>query len=178
MSFRLLGLTHFFRPNILKTKNPASINRQDMELLMTESHMRLQDIKSSPSLTCQNNNRCMSSIRLNLLTKTTRKKDLSQLEHPNGLYPVWVFWCFLRLSEREKYLVRIMQANVSYVAFLSPVCILGCLFRWLDWEKDLIQWEQEKVFFLPNGYSGVSSGYQNLRNTFHTWCRQISLLDV
>ena len=40
-----------------------------MELLMTESHMYLQDIKSSPSLTGQNNVISMSSIRLNLLTK-------------------------------------------------------------------------------------------------------------
>ena len=37
-------------------KNPAYIYRQDMELLMTESHTHLQDIKSSPSLTSQNNN--------------------------------------------------------------------------------------------------------------------------
>ena len=36
---------------------------------MTESHMYLQDIKSSPSLTGQNNVISMSSIRLNLLTK-------------------------------------------------------------------------------------------------------------
>ena len=31
-------------------QNPASIYGQDMELLMTESHMHLQDIKSSPHL--------------------------------------------------------------------------------------------------------------------------------
>ena len=47
---------------------------------MTESHMHLQDIKSSPSLTGQNNNRSMSSIRLNLLTKTTWK-----LKTPGGI---------------------------------------------------------------------------------------------
>ena len=41
----MLGLT-FFRPNILR-QNLASIYRQDIELLMTESHMNLQDIKSS-----------------------------------------------------------------------------------------------------------------------------------
>ena len=51
-----------------------------MELLMTESHIHLQDIKSSPSLTGQNSNRSMSSIRLNLLTKTTWK-----LKTPGGL---------------------------------------------------------------------------------------------
>ena len=48
---------------------PASIYRQDIELLMTEYHIHLQDIKSSHSLTGQNSNRRMSSIRLNLLTK-------------------------------------------------------------------------------------------------------------
>ena len=42
-----------------------------MELLITEFHMHLQDIKSSPSVTGQNNNICVSSIRLNLLTKKT-----------------------------------------------------------------------------------------------------------
>ena len=31
-------------------QNPASICGQDMEFLMTESHMHLQDIKSSPHL--------------------------------------------------------------------------------------------------------------------------------
>ena len=31
-------------------QNPASICGQDMELLMTESHMHVQDIKSSPHL--------------------------------------------------------------------------------------------------------------------------------
>ena len=31
-------------------QNPASIYGQDMELLMTDSHMHLQDIKSSPNL--------------------------------------------------------------------------------------------------------------------------------
>ena len=31
-------------------QNPASIYGQDMEFLMTESHMHLQDIKSSPHL--------------------------------------------------------------------------------------------------------------------------------
>ena len=36
---------------------------------MTESHMYLKDNKSSPSLTGQNNDISMSSIRLNLLTK-------------------------------------------------------------------------------------------------------------
>ena len=51
-----------------------------MELLMTESHMYLLDIKSSPSLTVQNSIRSMSSIRLNLLTKTTWK-----LKTPGGI---------------------------------------------------------------------------------------------
>ena len=41
-----------------------------MELLMPESHMHLQDIKSSPSLTGQKDTSSMSSIRLNLLTKS------------------------------------------------------------------------------------------------------------
>ena len=61
-------------------KNLSIIYGQDMELLMTESHMYLPDIKSSPSLTGQNNNRKMSSIRLNLLTKTTWK-----LKTPGGI---------------------------------------------------------------------------------------------
>ena len=51
-----------------------------MELLMTESHMYLLDIKSNPSLIGQNNNREMSSIRLNLSTKTTWK-----LKTPGGI---------------------------------------------------------------------------------------------
>ena len=38
-----------------------------------ESHMYLLDTKSSPSLIDQNNKRKMSSIKLNLLTKTTWK---------------------------------------------------------------------------------------------------------
>ena len=69
----MLGLTNFVRPNILKTKKPACSYKQDMELHMTESHMYLQDIKTSPSLTGQNNDIRMCSIRLNLLTKTTWK---------------------------------------------------------------------------------------------------------
>ena len=61
-------------------KISASIYGQDMELLMTESHMHLRDIKSSPYLTGHNNFRSMSSIRLNLLTKTTWK-----LKTPGGI---------------------------------------------------------------------------------------------
>ena len=44
-----------------------------MELLMQEFHMYLLDIKSRPKLNGQHDNREMSSIRLNLLTKTTWK---------------------------------------------------------------------------------------------------------
>ena len=51
-----------------------------MELLMTESHMYLLDIRSSTSVTGQNNHRNMSSIVLNLLTKTTWK-----LKTPGGI---------------------------------------------------------------------------------------------
>ena len=51
-----------------------------MEFLMTESHMYLQDIESSPSLTGHTNHRSTSSIRLNLLTKTTWK-----LKTPGGI---------------------------------------------------------------------------------------------
>ena len=47
--------------------------------------MYLQDIKSSPSLTGQNNNRSMSPFRLNLLTKTTLK-----LKTPGGIIVFWV----------------------------------------------------------------------------------------
>ena len=43
-------------------------------ILMTESHIYLLDIKSSPSLTGQITNRSMSSIRFNLLTKTQKLK--------------------------------------------------------------------------------------------------------
>ena len=39
-----------------------------MELLMQEFHVYLLDIKSSPKLNGQHDNREMSSIRLNLLT--------------------------------------------------------------------------------------------------------------
>ena len=42
---------------------------QDMELLMTESHMYLQYIKSSLSINGQNSKRSMSSIMMNVLTK-------------------------------------------------------------------------------------------------------------
>ena len=45
-----------------------------MELLMTKSHMHLKDIKS---LTDQNSNRNMPSIRLNLL----KKKNLEAQNH-------------------------------------------------------------------------------------------------
>ena len=76
----MLDLTNFVRPNILKTKNPTSIYGQDIDLFMTESHMHLKDIKSSHSLTGHINNINMSSIRLNLLTKTTWK-----LETPEGI---------------------------------------------------------------------------------------------
>ena len=72
-SFRMLGLAIFFRPNILKTKNTASIYGQDMELPKTESHMHIHDIKSSPSFTGHNNNISMSSISLILLTNITWK---------------------------------------------------------------------------------------------------------
>ena len=58
----MFGLTNFVRPNILKTKNPSSIFRQDMELLMTESHMYLLEIKSSPSLEVQNPRRDTSIL--------------------------------------------------------------------------------------------------------------------
>ena len=51
-----------------------------MELLMTESHMYLLDIRSSTSVTGQNNHRNMSSIVLNLLTKTAWK-----LKTPGGI---------------------------------------------------------------------------------------------
>ena len=53
-----------------------------MELLMTEYYMYLLAIKSSFSLTDQNNNRKMYLIRLNLLTKTTWK-----LKTPGGCKP-------------------------------------------------------------------------------------------
>ena len=45
----MLGLTNFVRSNI-EDRNPASIYEQDMELFLTESHMRLKGIKSSPDL--------------------------------------------------------------------------------------------------------------------------------
>ena len=44
-----------------------------MKLLMTESDVFLLDINSIPSLTGQNNNRKMSSITLNWLTKNNLK---------------------------------------------------------------------------------------------------------
>jgi hypothetical protein len=51
-----------------------------MELLMQEFHMYLLDIKSSPKLNGEYDNKEMSSIRLNLLTKTTWK-----LKTPGGI---------------------------------------------------------------------------------------------
>ena len=72
-------------------KNPASIYGQDMELLMTESHMYLLDIKSSPSLTSQNSKRSMSSIRLNLFAKqlgnSNPRRDTSIPSVSAGLCP-------------------------------------------------------------------------------------------
>ena len=73
----MLGLTIFVRP---EDKNTASIYGQDIELIMTESHMYLQDIKSSPSRTGHNSNISVSSIRLNMLTKSTWK-----LKTPRGV---------------------------------------------------------------------------------------------
>ena len=70
-----LGELQFVRTDKLcqakhpEDKNLESIYGQYMEILITESHMYLLDIESSPSLNGQNNNRKMSSIRLNLLTK-------------------------------------------------------------------------------------------------------------
>ena len=93
----MFGLTNFVRPNILKPKNLASIYGQDMELLMQEFHMYLLDIKSSPKLTGQHDNRVMSFIRLNLLTKTSWK-----LKTPGGilvfrlLVQVWFYMAGLR----------------------------------------------------------------------------------
>ena len=43
----------FFQAKQLEDKNLASIFRQDMELLMTESHMYLLDIKSRNNLEAQ-----------------------------------------------------------------------------------------------------------------------------
>ena len=73
----MLGLTKICQALHPEDTNPASIYRQGMELLMTESHMYV----SSPSLTGQNINRSMSSISLNLLTKTTWK-----LKTPKGYF--------------------------------------------------------------------------------------------
>ena len=57
---------------------------------MTEFHMYLLDIKSSPSLNGPNNNRNLSSIRLNLLTKTTLKlKTLGGILVLRVLMQVW-----------------------------------------------------------------------------------------
>ena len=46
----MLSLTNFDRPSIQKIKFLHLSIGQDMELLMTESHMHLQDIKYSPHL--------------------------------------------------------------------------------------------------------------------------------
>ena len=69
--------------------------------------MYLLDIKSSPSLTGQDNNIKMSTIRLDLLTKTTWR----MLKNPGGilvfqvLVQVWVWgyrYCvFTKLELRE-----------------------------------------------------------------------------
>ena len=94
-----IGELQVFRPDIFcqakqpGDKNLAYIYRQDMEILMTESHMYLPDIKSSPSLTSQNNNRKMSSVRLNVLTNTTWK-----LKTPGGIL---VFRVLVQVCERQ-----------------------------------------------------------------------------
>ena len=77
-----------------------------MELIMTESHMHLQDIKSSPSLTGQNNNRNMSLIRLNLLTKTTWK-----LKTPGGIL---VFWMLLQVWSSVN-IINLVESSVPHV---------------------------------------------------------------
>ena len=70
-----LGELQFVRTDKLcqakhpEDKNLESIYGQDMEILITKSHVYLLDIESSPSLNGQNNNRKMSSIRLNLLRR-------------------------------------------------------------------------------------------------------------
>ena len=51
-----------------------------MELLMQDFHMYILHIKSSPKLNAQHDNKDMSSIRLNLLIKTTWK-----IKTPGGI---------------------------------------------------------------------------------------------
>ena len=64
---------------------------------MSESYMHLQDIKSSPSLTGHNTNRSMSSIRLNLLQKTTLK-----LKSPGGILVTRIPSVSAGLGDTEK----------------------------------------------------------------------------
>ena len=89
-SFRMSGLASWW----LK---PCIYLLTEYWILVTESHMILQDNKSSPSVSGQNTNRSMFSIRLDLLTKTTWK-----LTTPWGIVLVlWVLvqvWCRVALS--------------------------------------------------------------------------------
>ncbi len=59
----MLGLKIFVRTNYPEDKHSASIYGQDMELLMTESHMQSTSIfNPSPSLTGHNSKRvCLTS---------------------------------------------------------------------------------------------------------------------
>ena len=84
-----------------------------MELFMTESHMPLQDIKSSTSLTGQNNNRSMTSIRLNLFTKTTWK-----LRTPGGIL---VFQVLVQVWEKyaKRHIFTVICLQVSSLNFLA-----------------------------------------------------------
>ena len=84
--------------------------------------MYLLDIKSSPSLTGQDNNRNMSSIRLDLLTKTTWK-----LKTPGGIL---VFRVLVQVWGRgDKILIKKKVNNLpgSFWTHFLEACIAICL---------------------------------------------------
>ena len=110
-------------------QNPASIYGQDMELLMTESHMLLQDIKSSPSLTGHIVNRSMPSIRLNLLTKTTWK-----LKTPGGIlvFRVLVQVCLRAARSSLDFPQNIWKLSLRLVSFVF--CLTYMVQLWLSYK--------------------------------------------
>ena len=92
-----------------------------MELLMTEYHMYLKYIKSSPSRTDHNSNRSMSSIKFSLLTKTTWK-----LKTTGGIlvFRVLVQVCPCPHREVEKIL---LYWGLSFDAVVGPELLATAL---------------------------------------------------
>ena len=88
---------------------------------MSESYMHLQDIISSPSLT--GHNRSMSSIRLNLLTKSTFR-----LKTPGGILVTSIQSVSAGLGDTEKEIID----EKSYFLKVSTTVKKKCEFHNFD----------------------------------------------